>query len=344
MGLRPNFICYISILPELSSKLGVSLPHPKAFFNSQLLTPSPYRWQFHGSFLNEPRTTENLHDVSVLLCKNSTTVLEEPHGSGEYYKWLDSFTGSNMRWETIGIVFACLVTATLSLPERDAFFCTQRGDRRDRKLFAVEMKDCVQACITLSNWKDLINLPMVALLAKNLILQTVISGDTSKSYPIYKEDHMLTTPAGLIVWRQLGDLISSSTALGLHRQLPTEQPVSFLVEMKKRLFTLVFNMDKGTSCITGRPPSLSYRYTRFKIPLDLSDEELIAGGEELVNAVSKLDKEGWNREGKIYPATTCRAHGILSIILNEILELSLGDPAECTEEKTKSVPPNFRHF
>jgi hypothetical protein len=156
--------------------------HECILFKHTVMSCAKSLWQTHGSFLNEPRTTENLHRTSVILCKNSTTVLEEPDGSGEYYKWLDSFTGSNMRWETIGIVFACLVTATLSLPERDGFFCTQRGDRRDRKLFAVEMKDCVQACITLSNWKDLINLPMVGLLAKNLILQTVISGDTSKLY------------------------------------------------------------------------------------------------------------------------------------------------------------------
>jgi hypothetical protein len=152
---------------------------------------------------------------------------------------------------------------------------------------------------------------------------------------------LLTTPTGLIVWRQLGDLISSSTALGLHRQVPTEQPVSFLVEMKKKVFTLVFNIDKETSVLTGRPPSLGYRYTRFKFPLDLSDEVIIAGGEDLVNAVNNLDKDGWNKDGKIYPATTCRAHGILSVILNEILELSLGDPSDCTEEKTKFVLPLF---
>lgn len=85
-----------------------------------------------------------------------------------------------MRWETLGIVFSALVQAILSLPERDAFFCTQRCERKDRKAFAVEMKDCLQACVTLSNWMDLINLPMVGLLAKNVISQTIISGDTSK--------------------------------------------------------------------------------------------------------------------------------------------------------------------
>lgn len=40
----------------------------------------------------------------------------------------------------------------------------------------MEMKDCVQACVTLSNYMELINMQMVALLAKNMILQTVLSG------------------------------------------------------------------------------------------------------------------------------------------------------------------------
>jgi hypothetical protein len=138
-------------------------------------------WQTYDSFLTEPRTAENMQHVSAILCRNSKTILEEPSSSDDLYsRWLDSFCGSNMRWETVGFLFTGLVQATLSLPERDAFFCTQKGERRDRKSFAVEMKDCLQACIMLSNWMDLINLPMVTLLAKNLILQTVISGDTSK--------------------------------------------------------------------------------------------------------------------------------------------------------------------
>lgn len=52
--------------------------------------------------------------------------------------------------------------------------------RVDRKHFAVEMKDCLQACITLSNYMDLLNILMVALLYRNYLMQTVISGDTSR--------------------------------------------------------------------------------------------------------------------------------------------------------------------
>jgi hypothetical protein len=134
-------------------------------------------WTTYGKHLKEPRRTEDLEHMSAILCKNAEKPLEEAE---DYEPWLASFTGTKLRWEILGGVLACLTSATLSLPERDAFFTTQRDARKDRKYFAVEMKDCVQVCITLSNYMDLLNLPMVALLAKNLILQTVISGDTSR--------------------------------------------------------------------------------------------------------------------------------------------------------------------
>jgi hypothetical protein len=100
---------------------------------------------------------------------------------------------------------------------------------------------------------------------------------------------------------------------------------------------VVFNIDKGSSLLTGQPPALSYRYTRFKFPLDLSEDVVQKGGKELEDAIARLDPNGWNVDGEIYPATTCRAQGMIGIVLNEILELSLGDPAECTNERIKSV-------
>ncbi|KAG0649512.1 hypothetical protein D0Z07_4338 [Hyphodiscus hymeniophilus] len=286
--------------------------HECAFHQPTVLKTGSSLWTTFGKQLKEPRRQDDLEGLSAILCKNNETALPDYE---DYQPWLESFTGMNLRWETLGSVFAALTTATLSLPERDAFFCTQKGPRSNRNEFAVEMKDCVQACITLSNYQDLINIQMVSLLVKNLILQTVISGDTS-----------------LLVWRQLGDLVSASTALGLHREVENG-PITFGSEMKRRIFTVVFNIDKGSSLLTGRPPALSYRYTRFKFPMDLNEEVIMKGGEELQNAIARLDADGWNTEGGIYPSTLSRAHGMVAIVLNEILECSLGDPAECTNTR-----------
>ncbi|KAH8656163.1 hypothetical protein BGZ60DRAFT_385064 [Tricladium varicosporioides] len=288
------------------------------FYRESVMSCANSLWSTFGSFLGDQRKEEDLEHVSGIICNNSKTALDEHSGPDDYTKWLDSFCGEKLRWESLGIVYAGLCSALLSLPERDAFFCTQRGSRKDRKSFAVELKDCVQACITLSNYLDLINIPMVVLLTKNLVLQTVISGDTS-----------------LVVWRQLGDLVSSTTALGLHRQLDTGQPVSFLSELKKSLFTVIFSFDKGSSLLTGRPPALVYAYTRFKLPLDLSNEVLMQGGKQLADAVNSLDANGWNTNGQICQSTMTRAHGSLTIILNDILELSLGDASNCSAERIR---------
>lgn len=59
----------------------------------------------------------------------------------------------------------------------------------------------------------------------------------------------------------------------------------------------------------------------------------MAGGEVLAEAIARLDPNGWNRDGQLYQATKLRARGMLSIVLDEILELSLGDFHDCTGER-----------
>jgi hypothetical protein len=153
--------------------------HECAFHKPSLMAVASSVWAMFGRYLKEPRRMSDLEQASALLCKNAETALSEFE---DYDNWLASFCGENLRWEVVGMVFGALTSATLALPERDAFFCTQRGQRTNRKYFAMEMKDCVQTCITLSNYMDLINMQMVSLLTKNLILQTVLSGDTSKLF------------------------------------------------------------------------------------------------------------------------------------------------------------------
>lgn len=151
--------------------------HECAFHKPSVMAVASSIWATLGKYLKEPRRVSDLEQASAMLCKNAEMALPE---FDDYDNWLASFCGENLRWEVVGMVFGAMTSATLALPERDAFFCTQRGQRTNRKYFAMEMKDCVQTCITLSNYMDLINMQMVSLLTKNLILQTVLSGDTSK--------------------------------------------------------------------------------------------------------------------------------------------------------------------
>lgn len=135
---------------------------------------------------------------------------------------------------------------------------------------------------------------------------------------------------GLQVWRQLGDLVCATTALGLHRDMHMDRPVTFVSELKRRVFTVVFFIDKGSSLLTGRPPALSYRYCKFKMPLDISEEDSM-NEEDLKRAVQKLDANGWSTGGKVLQSTTNRTSSMLGIVLDEILEVSLGDFGSCTD-------------
>ena len=117
-------------------------------------------WTTYARQLAEPRRPEDLEAISTILCKNAEKELEEFE---DWDQWFRSCSGTNLRWETVGCIFGALTSAVLSLPERDSFFSTQQGERRSRRNLSMELKDCVQACIPLSNYMDLINLPMVAL-------------------------------------------------------------------------------------------------------------------------------------------------------------------------------------
>jgi hypothetical protein len=137
-------------------------------------------WATFPNAMRFPRRAGDLEAASTQLCANAERALEE---TDDYAAWLGSCTGANLRWEVVGHVYGVLAASILSLGERDPFFGTQEGERRrSRRYFSIEMKECVQACITLSNYMDLINLPMVALLVKNLVLQTVISGDACELF------------------------------------------------------------------------------------------------------------------------------------------------------------------
>jgi hypothetical protein len=98
--------------------------------------------------------------------------------------------------------------------------------------------------------------------------------------------------------------------------------------MRKRLYSSVFCIDKTLASFTGRPPFLSRRYSSCPLPLDISDEVLLQGKEEIAKAASKLDQYGWNTENMYHRSTALRINLCQSRIRDEILELSLGTPSE----------------
>lgn len=136
-----------------------------------------------------------------------------------------------------------------------------------------------------------------------------------------------------------------TTAVGLHRDTDSiPRTVSIASEMRRRIYAAVFNIDKVTATLMGRPPFLSRRYSSTPLPLDLSDESVLAGEPHLSDAVSSLDAEGWNTEGQIYSTTILRARTMFAYIRDEILVLALGSEDVNVEGRAKYNTPQFYNY
>ncbi|KAG9241596.1 hypothetical protein BJ878DRAFT_519886 [Calycina marina] len=288
----------------------------KSFHKPTIVYCMSSLWSTFGPTLRHPRKSKDLKDLAELLNRNTMTVI--PYVE-EGDVWLNELSGLKLRWEMIGILLSTLGFVLLATPEEDQFWSTQSGRRINRREFAFEMKECTDGCIKLSNQMDNINTLMVALLYRRNILESQCTGDSS-----------------LLLWRAQGELNNAATGLGLHRE-KHHNLITITQEMRRRTWACVFSTDKTVSAFTGRPPNLSHRYNHCALPLDLSDEILLAPREQLDLAISKLDDNGWNTEGNVTAATWSRAVMIHCLVLGEILELSLGSEDQYSSERVNEL-------
>ncbi|RDW92202.1 hypothetical protein BP5796_01596 [Coleophoma crateriformis] len=285
----------------------------KSFHKPALIHCMASLWSTFGVALNAPRNQRNIKEMAKILTRNTKSILRDTEDGAS---WLASISGWKVRWEMIGILFATLGNTALSILETDPFWATQPGSRKSRIQFASEMVQCSNWCIQLSSQKDNINYLMISLLFKRTILESQCTGDTS-----------------LVLWRQHGDLTAATTGLGLHRAQDLAAPVTISSEMRRRIWAVVFAVDKTLATFTGRPPGLSHRYMSCPMPLDLSDDILLAPREEIEKAISELDSNGWNTKGELYTATNLRANMVHALISSEILEIALGNSSQYSDER-----------
>jgi hypothetical protein len=107
--------------------------------------------------------------------------------------------------------------------------------------------------------------------------------------------------------------------------------------MRKRLSASCFWSDKELAMFTGRPPAWSHRYHSCPLPLDLSDEALMEGGERLRYEIRELDENGWNRKGDVHDATICRTMVLTAIVIDEIMEVFIGNANQWSMERVRYV-------
>jgi hypothetical protein len=132
-------------------------------------------WSTYGECLQLPRRLEGLESMAKEIFRNGNVELKPLDDTAE---WMASYSGSNTRWETVGIIFIAFGYGVLSLPEIQLAPIIKAGAKKDRMSFLTEIKECVEICVGLC--RHSLNNIVCNLLYKNLLLETVLYGDSSK--------------------------------------------------------------------------------------------------------------------------------------------------------------------
>lgn len=251
------------------------------------------------------RKPKDLEEMAHLLSSNTVKHLTEDELESD--AWLSSFSGRNMRWESLGILFTYWALGELAdQPHRPEL---RKSDKKPAQLTLV-YKEAAQICIELCKGCTPNSL-LLYLTYKAAILESMIAGDAAPSF-----------------WRLHGENIALLTYLGLHA-LQDDKPYvpTAAKEVRRRLVSQLFVIDKVAASFSGRPPLLSRKYMLTPLPLDLCDEVLMSDPEAIAGAVEALDENGWNREGECYSTTIVRARAKLARVKDEVMEVALGSSA-----------------
>lgn len=138
---------------------------------------------------------------------------------------------------------------------------------------------------------------------------------------------------GACCWRFHAESLALVTFLGLRAEAnaASDRP-TLASEHRRRLAAKTFSRGKVLVVFTGRPPLTGRRYVSTPLPLDLSDEDLLADKATLARAVQSLDSKGWNTKGEVYSATLLRARTVSAFIRDELVEIALGGPQHASLE------------
>ncbi|KAF5492521.1 Pyrrolocin cluster transcription factor fsdR [Colletotrichum siamense] len=262
----------------------------------------------YGSYLGTVRDDAQLSELTRILCANTAKPFSENEADPE--KWVAQFTGTNVRWETLGILY---IYWELSSRNNHLVRPETKPPPPGGRVAAFRQRDvyrkCINDCQALARRATEVgNTLLLYVYWKRTIVASIVSGDTSLS-----------------CWMYNGEAVSLMTFLGLHvNSTKGVYKPTLASEIKRRLVYKIFVIDKVVSSITGRPPLLSRRYMLTPPPLDLKDDYLVADEETLSRAVASLDSNGYNTDGAAYSITFWRARAQLMIIRDEIFEISLG--------------------
>jgi hypothetical protein len=133
-----------------------------------------------GHLLKSPRTESDLEEIS-------RRIIQAGYGTGtdpdDAIGWAASISGTNLRWDTLGLLYVAFAYACLPHPDHsntDYALIDKRNVVKDRAVYARELKTCLENCIQLS--RNSIRPLLCNLLYKNMLFETNLEGDNSKYF------------------------------------------------------------------------------------------------------------------------------------------------------------------
>lgn len=122
---------------------------------------------------------------------------------------------------------------------------------------------------------------------------------------------------GYHLWRSLGDVISSISALGYHERLDAKPDTPrFLIQLRKTAFARAYSADKNLALFFGRPLRMSKRFYHLHLP-DTRPFNL----SEMPSTDDALGPREWHTDSAVGYWSETRWSAICASINEETMEL-----------------------
>ncbi|TQV93799.1 C6 transcription factor [Cordyceps javanica] len=241
-----------------------------------------------------------LEAVAQTLCNNTSQPFQNDYPDCK--SWMDSFCGSNLRWESIALLWAHMERASDMFDALNKTLLVRSKNNTSIEAARLNLGYCIRLVQHFSKP----SIFLVDMLRRLGTLNSLVDGELSMSS-----------------WDNNASSVACMTFLGAQaEEQPAPYTPTFYTEHRRRIAVHVFTRDKLGVAFTGRPPLISHRYFSTPMPLDISDEDLLDTA-RLERAAQSLDSNGWNTQGKLYSSTAIRARFMISMIRDELFEATL---------------------
>lgn len=274
----------------------------------------PQGWSHHATeqILELLQGVTDLDALGEMLCRNSSKAL---HDKIDPREWMAQFTGKNIRWESIGLVWTYAVGIGDIMAARQTR-CIEWEGGESLKMAA----ECLGYCIDLARHFTDANDILLDLCRRRVIAATFLEGDASLSAYTH---HAVS--------------VQMLTYLGFHAMEDSAYVPSICSENQRQLLYRIFGNDTMGVAFTGRPPAMTRRFISTPLPLDIPEEVLAGDPGELIRYAATLDEHGWNTKGELNSATVLRARVIVALVRDGIIEIAVGKGMFVTLEQLEAI-------